>query len=164
MGKDGQTDPDETNRIRRAGAARLLGWAFMTSQTRSMTRNVLAFSMVFAFAGAGLLGCGGGAEAGPGPETAAGKVSPPPDDPGEGEEVVEDSGTLDILSDPSQEVLLDGKPIGKTPLTNYRVKMGSHDVTFLDPTEGDRTMSVTVTAGDHQTVKLDHPPKIREQK
>ncbi|MRG90675.1 PEGA domain-containing protein [Polyangium spumosum] len=135
----------------------------MTTKTRKVTRNILAISLVFAFAGGGALGCGGAAEGGAGPETAAVKPAPPDEDPGQGEEVVEDSGTLDILSDPPQEVLLDGEPIGKTPLTNYRVKMGSHDVTFLDPAEGNRTMTVNVSPGDHQTVKLDHAPKIREQ-
>ncbi|MDI1451454.1 PEGA domain-containing protein [Polyangium sp. 6x1] len=135
----------------------------MTTEERSPIRTILAFSMIFALAGGGALGCGGASEAAAGPETAAGQTAPKVEEP-PGDEVVEDSGTLDILSDPPQDVVLDGKPIGKTPLTNYRVKAGSHDVTFLDPAEGDRTMSVNLSPGDHQTVKLDHPPKIREQK
>ncbi|MDI1435299.1 PEGA domain-containing protein [Polyangium sorediatum] len=135
----------------------------MTTEACSTIRTILAISMIFVFAGGGALGCGGAAEGGAGPET-AGQTVPKVEEPEQAEEVVEDSGTLDILSDPPQDVLLDGKPIGKTPLTNHRVKMGPHDVTFLDPAEGDRTMSVNVSPGDHQTVKLDHPPKIREQK
>ncbi|MDI1478813.1 PEGA domain-containing protein [Polyangium sp. y55x31] len=135
----------------------------MTSKSRKATRTILAISMIFVFAGGSTLGCGGASGSGAGPETAASQTAPKTEEPEQGEEVVEDSGTLDILSDPPQDVLLDGKPIGKTPLTNYRVKMGSHDVTFLDPAEGDRTMTVNVSPGDHQTVKLDHPPKIREQ-
>ncbi len=136
----------------------------MTTQPRLISRNVLAFSMLLAITVGAGIGCGGASQSGAGDTTPDVKPASSTEDPGEGEEVVEDAGTLDILSDPPQDVVLDGKPIGKTPLTNYRVKVGSHDVTFLDPAEGDRTMTVTVSPGDHQTVKLDHPPKIREQK
>ncbi len=79
-------------------------------------------------------------------------------------DVVEDVSFLDIQSEPSTEVLLDGKPIGKTPLMGVKVTPGAHDVTFVDESEGNRTMGVTVQPGDRQTVKLDRVPQIREQK
>jgi len=130
--------------------------------TRRNHPKPFVFSLVLVLLAAFNIGCGGASQSAADAASAEPKPPVTPEDPEQGEEPVEDSGTLDILSDPPQEVLLDGEKIGKTPLTNYRVKAGSHDVTFLDPTEGDRTMSVNVSPGDRQTVKLDHAPKIRE--
>jgi hypothetical protein len=39
---------------------------------------------------------------------------------------------------------------------------GPHDVTFIDEAGGNRTMSVTLNPGDHQTVKSDPVPAIKE--
>lgn len=140
--------------------------AGMTTRFGSLGRYALVISTVFAFGLAGLLGCGGAASQGgegqgPAPKTA--ERSDLPVDPSTGE-VVEDVSFLDILSEPPTDVLLDGKPAGKTPIKNFKVTPGPHDVTFVDEAEGNRTMSVNVQPGDHETVKLDRVPSIKEQK
>jgi hypothetical protein len=82
-----------------------------------------------------------------------------PDDPPPPEE----PATLDILAAPPVEVLVDGKPAGKTPVKGFKVKSGSHDVTFVDET-GNRTMTVSVDPGEGKTVKSDRPPSLMQQK
>ncbi|HLM72325.1 MAG TPA: PEGA domain-containing protein, partial [Polyangiaceae bacterium] len=62
------------------------------------------------------------------------------------------------------EILLDGKKIGTTPISAHKVTPGTHDVTFVDERNGNRTMTVTIAAGEAKTVKSDLPPQIREQK
>ncbi len=69
---------------------------------------------------------------------------------------------LEILSDPPTDVLVDGKPAGKTPIKKIQVTPGSHDVTFDDDVGGPRTMSVVVNAGDFQTVKSDRPISLKK--
>lgn len=76
-----------------------------------------------------------------------------PDDPPAREE----PATLDILSNPPADILVDGKPAGKSPIKAYQVTPGSHDVTFVDDT-GRRTMTVNVEAGEGKTVMSDRPP------
>jgi len=82
-----------------------------------------------------------------------------PDDPPPPEE----PATLDILSAPPVEVLVDGKPAGKTPVKGFKVKPGSHDVTFVDET-GNRTMTVNLDPGDGKVVKSDRPPSLMQKK
>lgn len=77
-------------------------------------------------------------------------------------EASDDSSYLEILSDPAVDVLVDGKPAGKTPIKKIQVTPGSHDVTFDDDVGGPRTMSVVVNAGDYQTVKSDRPISLRK--
>lgn len=72
------------------------------------------------------------------------------------------TATLDILAGEPTEILLDGKPIGTTPIQRYKVSPGEHDVTFVDAATGNRTMGVTVAPGDAQTVQSDPPPTMRE--
>lgn len=79
-------------------------------------------------------------------------------------ESAEDSGLLDVLADRETEILLDGKKIGTTPISAYKVTPGTHDVTFVDERNGNRTMSVTIGPGEGKTVKSDLPPQIQEQK
>ena len=88
-------------------------------------------------------------------------VSAAPEEP---QAKIDDYGTLDILCEPPTPVLVDGKPVGKTPITNYKVAVGSHDVTFADEQGGNRTMTVKIEPGDHRTVKSDRPPAIIEKK
>lgn len=59
---------------------------------------------------------------------------------------------LNLNSIPASNVLLDGRPIGKTPLLNVSVKPGKHSVTFLHPKRGRKTVSVEVGAGAKRTV------------
>jgi hypothetical protein len=92
--------------------------------------------------------------------------APPPSDTTEGEEsneATEDPALLDVLADQETEILLDGKKIGTTPISAHKVTPGTHDVTFVDERNGNRTMTVTIAAGEAKTVKSDLPPQIREQ-
>ncbi|UQA56400.1 PEGA domain-containing protein [Polyangium aurulentum] len=126
-----------------------------------LKRSTVALSTILGCLVCVGVGCGGGSQT----EPAANTPPPIPTTESEGfggAEVSDDSGTLDILSDRPTEVLLDGKPIGKTPITNYKAMPGPHDVTFVDEAGGNRTMSVTLNAGDHQTVKSDPAPAIKE--
>jgi hypothetical protein len=77
-------------------------------------------------------------------------------------ETSDDSSYLEILSDPPVDVLVDGKPAGKTPIKKIQVTPGSHDVTFDDEVGGPRTMSIVVNAGDFQTVKSDRPISLKK--
>jgi serine/threonine-protein kinase len=55
-------------------------------------------------------------------------------------------GTLAINSIPISKVLLDGKPVGKTPL-RMPAKAGVHTVLFIHPKHGKKTLKVNVTKG-----------------
>ena len=91
-------------------------------------------------------------------ETPATKVAAD-DDP---KENTDDTGTLDIYCNPPTKVLVDGKPAGTTPINQYKVKPGRHDVTFADEKTGNRTMSITVAPSEGQTVTSDRPPILSE--
>jgi hypothetical protein len=86
-------------------------------------------------------------------------VTATPDDPGQ----VDEMATLEILSTPSADVKVDGKPAGTTPIKGYKVPPGSHDVTFIDDT-GPRTMTVNVEPGEARMVKSDRAPGIIEKR
>jgi hypothetical protein len=100
-----------------------------------------------------------------GSQTEAQMVKPPPqselaeEDPAQ---ATDDSAMLDIIAAYETEILLDGKPIGKTPLNGYKVAPGRHDVTFVDEKNGNRTMSISVGPNEAQTVKSDAAPPIQE--
>lgn len=61
-------------------------------------------------------------------------------------------GTLSFNSLPISSVVLDGRPIGNTPLTGVRVSAGSHTVLFVHPEGGRAVRRVTVAAGQTQSV------------
>jgi hypothetical protein len=73
------------------------------------------------------------------------------------------SSTIDVLSGKPTEILLDGKAIGTTPITGFKVTPGPHDVTFIDEGAGNRTMSIVVEAGDSQTVQTDPAPAANDE-
>ena len=81
----------------------------------------------------------------------------------EATEATEESGLLDVMADRETEILLDGKPIGTTPISAYKVTPGTHDVTFVDERNGNRTMTVTLGPNEAKTVKSDLPPQLQEQ-
>ncbi len=66
--------------------------------------------------------------------------------------------TLEILCNPPTPILIDGKPVGTSPLKKIKVAPGSHDVTFADPEAGNRTLVVKVEPGESKTVISDRPP------
>ncbi|NUP11020.1 MAG: serine/threonine protein kinase [Polyangiaceae bacterium] len=57
------------------------------------------------------------------------------------------NGTLSMNSIPISAVILDGVPVGKTPISGRSVSAGSHTVTFRHPEKGTKTVTVTVKPG-----------------
>jgi hypothetical protein len=54
---------------------------------------------------------------------------------------------VNFNSIPISNVVLDGRPLGSTPLVGVRVKAGTHSVTFIHPDHGRRQTSLQVGAG-----------------
>lgn len=66
-------------------------------------------------------------------------------------------GTLNINSIPASNVLLDGKPVGKTPKVGMSVSAGSHTVVFVHAEYGRKTVVVTVVPGRAATAMTRFP-------
>jgi hypothetical protein len=64
------------------------------------------------------------------------------------------SGTLNINSIPVASVVLDGRPVGSTPLVGLKVSPGSHSVIFIHPEKGRKASGTTVKAGATSTVAV----------
>ncbi len=63
------------------------------------------------------------------------------------------NGTLNINSVPaSAAVLLDGRPIGRTPMSGVTVSAGTHSLVFIHPEKGRKAASVTVGAGQSRGI------------
>jgi PEGA domain len=56
-------------------------------------------------------------------------------------------GTLSINALPWADVMLDGQPVGQTPLGNLSVTIGTHEIVWRHPELGERRETVKVTAG-----------------
>lgn len=90
------------------------------------------------------------------------KPDPIKPDPVKPDPVVEEKGpgTITIGSNPSCEVILDGKSIGYTPVVKYEVKSGSHSIRLKNEKFGiDFSTSVSVAAGEDKkfSKKFDLP-------
>jgi hypothetical protein len=92
----------------------------------------------------------------PAPDVAP-RPSAQPSEP-EPDAEAEQASTLNVIAGSPTEILLDGKPIGTTPISGHKVAPGSHEVTFIDEARGNRTMMVTVEPGDAKTVQSDVVP------
>jgi hypothetical protein len=57
-------------------------------------------------------------------------------------------GTISVNSIPPSNVLVDGRPVGKTP-TRVNVPAGRHTVVFMHPQKGKRSRSVNVKSGQN---------------
>lgn len=57
------------------------------------------------------------------------------------------NGRLNVNSQPWAQVLIDGNPMGDTPLANLAVPLGEHEVVLRHPQFGDRREKVLVRAG-----------------
>jgi len=66
------------------------------------------------------------------------------------------NATLTFVSDPPSNLVLDGKPLGKTP-KSASVAPGSHTVLFIHPEFGRKAKSIPVAAGQKATVKVKFP-------
>ena len=68
--------------------------------------------------------------------------------------------TLDISSSPpGMPVMLNGKAIGKTPITIDKLPAGNYDVTYKDEANGDVTMPVELGEGEYRNVKHNVVPR-----
>ena len=73
-------------------------------------------------------------------------------------------GGIDIQSSPAGlTVKVDGKEVGKTPVTVDKVKPGMHEVTFIDPTNGDVTMGVEVAEGQYPVLRHNVVPRATDE-
>jgi hypothetical protein len=95
--------------------------------------------------------CGGGPT--PEPITPA-PLSAPPEEP----TTAEDVSFLEVLSGQPTEVKIDGKAVGKTPVSGYKVTAGQHEITFVFAEDNQQTITVTTEPNKGQTVKLDPVP------
>jgi serine/threonine-protein kinase len=62
-------------------------------------------------------------------------------------------GTLNITSTPSAMVILDGRPIGKTPRMGVKVSPGAHSIVFVSD-KGRKRATTKVAAGASKTVSV----------
>ncbi|AUX23198.1 protein phosphatase [Sorangium cellulosum] len=105
-----------------------------------------------------LAGCGSAPSAPPQPAPKPVPVAPEP----EPEPPLDDTPLLDVIAAQPTEILLDGEPIGTTPISGRKVEPGLHEVTFVDPERGNRTMMVELNPGEAKTVQSDPVPPIKE--
>jgi serine/threonine-protein kinase len=64
------------------------------------------------------------------------------------------SGKLTLLSVPPVVVILDGRPIGKTPKRALSVSAGTHTAVFVHPTKGRKRQVANVAAGASKTLAV----------
>jgi hypothetical protein len=72
----------------------------------------------------------------------------------------DDSGTLDIVCIPSGEIKIDGKPIGKSPISAHKTPPGPHDVTCVNAQGVPSTMAVTIAPGESRSVSVGSGPSV----
>ncbi|MBI4703066.1 MAG: PEGA domain-containing protein [Deltaproteobacteria bacterium] len=90
----------------------------------------------------------------------------PPPAPTEGEapppepEQKPAAASLTITSSPETEVLLDGKPVGKTPVTLHDLEPGPHDVTYVDEEAGNSTLPADLVPGQMNNIHYNLPQTI----
>jgi hypothetical protein len=70
-------------------------------------------------------------------------------------EVVPPKASLNVNARPWAEVVIDGSPVGQTPLGNVMLPVGTHEITFRHPQLGERTQTVVVTAKGVNRVAVD---------
>jgi serine/threonine-protein kinase len=66
------------------------------------------------------------------------------------------NATLTFVSDPPSNLVLDGRPLGKTPKT-ASVPAGTHTVLFIHAEFGRKAKSIPVAAGQKATVRVKFP-------
>lgn len=60
------------------------------------------------------------------------------------------AGTIDVTSTPPSSVVLDGRPLGKSP-SLVRAPAGAHTLVFIHPLYGRRSLSISVRPGETTT-------------
>src|SRR5579871_5566244 len=81
----------------------------------------------------GVTACGGSDAQPTTPKASGGSDDAPQEKP------LDDTATIDAYCTPPGPVLVDGKPAGTAPVSGFKVKPGSHDVTCVDEQTGNRT-------------------------
>jgi PEGA domain len=64
-------------------------------------------------------------------------------------------GYLSLNAQPWSEVLIDGKPVGETPIGNLEFPIGPHRVVFRHPVHGELTRTVVIPAGVTMRLSVD---------
>ncbi len=64
-------------------------------------------------------------------------------------------GLLQVNALPWAHVLVDGRPVGDTPLGNLRVPLGRHEIRFTHPELGEQVRQVVVSASAPTRVSVD---------
>jgi hypothetical protein len=67
------------------------------------------------------------------------------------------AGRISINAQPWAQVLIDGKPVGDTPLANLSVALGEHEVVFRHPQLGEQRQIATVKADALTRVSANFP-------
>jgi hypothetical protein len=65
------------------------------------------------------------------------------------------SGTLHVNAVPWAEVSIDNRRVGETPIGNYQIPIGSHQVVFRHPELGERRTDVLVTLKGPARLSMD---------
>lgn len=68
---------------------------------------------------------------------------------------------LTFNSIPISNVILDGRPLGSTPLVNVSVSPGNHNVTFIHPELGRRSATINAGFGQRKAVVVRFAPRDR---
>ncbi|HEX6767315.1 MAG TPA: carboxypeptidase regulatory-like domain-containing protein, partial [Polyangiaceae bacterium] len=92
----------------------------------------------------------------PSPGRPAPAPAPAPAAPAPAPAAAGGNATLTFVSDPPSNLVLDGRPLGKTPKT-ATVPAGNHTVLFIHPDFGRKAKSIPVAAGQKATVKVKFP-------
>jgi hypothetical protein len=82
---------------------------------------------------------------------------PPPPDDREAPPVPIDpaqEGTLDLNSIPASQVIVDGRPVGSTPLVGVRIGAGRHTIVFVHPELGKKVRTIELSRGQRVTVAV----------
>jgi hypothetical protein len=61
------------------------------------------------------------------------------------------TATLDINSVPRANVVVNGRPLGSTPLKGIHVSPGKQTIVFINPKLGRKIASTNVASGKHGT-------------
>jgi hypothetical protein len=64
-------------------------------------------------------------------------------------------GYLSLNAQPWSEVLIDGRPVGETPIGNLEFPIGPHRVVFRHPVHGEQTRTVVLAAGATMRLSVD---------
>ncbi len=63
-------------------------------------------------------------------------------------------GGLSINATPWAEVMVDGRPLGETPIANVTLRAGTHEIVFRHPQHGELKQTVVVKAGENGRVTV----------